>query len=311
MFCLFENVHNDRQFLATTGLDKADFKALLTKFEQAVSRAPEQRPGPEGCLTSLACELFFGLFYLKTYPTFDVLGLSFGIEGPAAQKRLMPILAYLRETLRENKHLPARSLEQVDAIEQILSELEQQAGDQVWIDGTERESSRPKDDESQKARYSGKKRYHTYKNLLLTTFSRLIIFLSPTVSGSVHDYKMLKTALQPGLDWFKGLQVWLDLGFQGFAHDYECGQAHQPIKKPRKSKRNPDPHLTEEQKEYNRQISKVRVLVENVICGLKRYQILVQRFRNRSIDFADQVMEICAGLWNFRVSCKSAKITAA
>lgn len=311
MFCLFENVRNDRQFLATTGLSKAEFEALLVKFERVIERTPEQRPGPEGCLTSLACELFFGLFYLKTYPTFDVLGLSFGIEGPAAQKRLVPILNYLHQTLDENKHLPARSLEQDNQIKQILAELEQEASDQIWIDGTERESSRPKEDEAQKAHYSGKKRYHTYKNLLITTFSRLIIFLSPTVSGSVHDYKMLKTALQPGLDWFKGLQVWLDLGFQGFAKDYTCEQVHQPIKKPRKSKSNPDPKLTEAQKEYNRQISSLRVLVENVICGLKRYQILVQRFRNRSIDFADQVIEICAGLWNFRISCKSTETTVA
>ncbi len=100
--------------------------------------------------------------------------------------------------------------------------------------------------------------------------------------------------------------MWLDSGFQGFAKDYAYKEIHQPHKKPRKSKKRPNPSLTEEEKKHNQAVSKVRVLIENAIGGLKRYQILVQRFRNRCVAFADEVVEICAGLWNFKVTLNNA-----
>ena len=156
MFCLFSNVRNDRQYLATTGLNKAEFDQLLVHFQQTLDRSPEHRPGPEGCLTSVASELFFGLFYLKTYPSFYVLGVSFGIEAPSAQKHLRRILAQLNDTLRREHMLPARRIEHIDQLDELLKTLETTASDdQIWIDATEREASRPQDQDAQKARYSG------------------------------------------------------------------------------------------------------------------------------------------------------------
>jgi len=35
---------------------------------------------------------------------------------------------------------------------------------------------------------------------------------------------------------------------------------------------------------------------------LKRYNILVHVFRNRKVDFEDDAVGICAGLWNFALS---------
>jgi len=43
------------------------------------------------------------------------------------------------------------------------------------------------------------------------------------------------------------------------------------------------------------------VLVEHAIAGLKRYAILVNKFRNKGLEFADEMMELAAGLWNFKV----------
>jgi hypothetical protein len=71
-----------------------------------------------------------------------------------------------------------------------------------------------------------------------------------------------------------------------------------PHKKPRKSKANPDPALTPEQKEENREMSSFRVVVENAICGLKRFNILVHKFRNHTKDFEDDVILAAAGLHN-------------
>ena len=81
--------------------------------------------------------------------------------------------------------------------------------------------------------------------------------------------------------------------------DYEGGQIEIPHKKPRKSKSNPNPELTAEQKAENRALSKVRIFVENAIGGIKRFGILVQVFRNRRKNFDDDVIALAAGLWNF------------
>ena len=72
-----------------------------------------------------------------------------------------------------------------------------------------------------------------------------------------------------------------------------------PHKKPRKSKNNPEPEFTVEQKNDNYALSKVRVLVENAISGIKRYNILVHSFRNRKTGMDDEAIALAAGLWNF------------
>ncbi len=53
-----------------------------------------------------------------------MLGLNFGIEGPAAYKRLHQILVYLRDTLKGKGMLPARSLAQSDEVERLLKGFE-------------------------------------------------------------------------------------------------------------------------------------------------------------------------------------------
>jgi hypothetical protein len=93
----------------------------------------------------------------------------------------------------------------------------------------------------------------------------------------------------------------VDLGYQGILKDYEGENIQIPFKKPRKSKNNPNPSLTAEQKAYNKELSKTRVLVEHAIGSLKRFNILVHAFRNRKANFIDDVIALCAGLWNLNV----------
>jgi hypothetical protein len=38
----------------------------------------------------------------------------------------------------------------------------------------------------------------------------------------------------------------------------------------------------------------MRIVVEHVIADMKRYKILVERFGNKSEEFADGVIEVCA-----------------
>ncbi|HEY5536130.1 MAG TPA: transposase family protein [Ignavibacteria bacterium] len=59
----------------------------------------------------------------------------------------------------------------------------------VLLDGVERPIQRPKANDLQKARYSGKKT-HNVKNNLLSLPDRRIIRLSKTVDENVHDKKI-------------------------------------------------------------------------------------------------------------------------
>lgn len=131
--------------------------------------------------------------------------------------------------------------------------------------------------------------------------SKAVLFVGNTVLGAKHDYKMLKEEFPCSQSWFVKTSVWIDLGYIGFAKDYECEGLKIPFKKPYKTKNNPNPQLTQEQKEYNRKVSKTRVIVENAIGGIKRYNILVQKFRNKSEQLRDKAIFIAAGLWNFSI----------
>jgi len=83
----------------------------------------------------------------------------------------------------------------------------------------------------------------------------------------------------------------------------DCGdQIAMPTKKPRKSKKNPSPAFSAEQKAENTALSQVRIFVEHAIGGMKRYNILVHAFRNRIENFEDDVIGVCAGLWNLVLS---------
>ena len=84
--------------------------------------------------------------------------------------------------------------------------------------------------------------------------------------------------------------------------DYNIELIDIPHKKPRKSKKNPNPELSAEQKSVNKALSQVHIFVEHAIGGMKRYNILVHGFCNRKEHFEDDVIGVCAGLWNFVLS---------
>ena len=54
----------------------------------------------------------------------------------------------------------------------------------------------------------------------------------------------------------------------------------------------------------NHLISRARVVVENVIAGVKRCRIVQEVLRLTKAGMSDLVMEIACGLHNLRVSCR-------
>lgn len=118
----------------------------------------------------------------------------------------------------------------------------------------------------------------------------MIIFLTYTAAGKKHDKKISDEA---GYILPKGSRLLQDAGFQGFS--VENVSIIQPMKK----KKGKD--LTPDEKDANRNISKIRIRIEHVVSSIKRCRIIKEKFRNWLRGFADAVMEIACALHNFRL----------
>nr|WP_245807888.1 transposase family protein [Crenothrix polyspora] len=129
-----------------------------------------------------------------------------------------------------------------------------------------------------------------------------MLYVGMTFPGKNHDYGMFKKEFNPSLNWFSTFNILVDLGYMGFDKNYEVKSILIPHKKPNKSKKNPNPQLTQTQKNENREMSGKRIIVENVIGGMKRFRCLVERFRNHIPCVKDILILLAAGIWNFNIA---------
>jgi|SRR5215213_3484957 len=211
-----------REFLAATGLTPAEFAQLLPAFQAAYAHLyppaltrtgqPRQRRaggGVKGTLIHDADKLLFILVYQKTNPLQTMHGLQFGLSQPQANYWIHHLLLVLQQALRDLGHAPEREASQV--AEHLLWA---ESAPELAIDGTERRRQRPQDPAQQQAHYSGKKKTHTDKNILLVHEpSNKVVYLGPTLPGKTHDKKAADAAqivypAQATLD--------KDSGFQGY-----------------------------------------------------------------------------------------------
>ena len=122
---IFENVKNDRQFSASTGLNKVEFYELLYVYEKAEAQTTDWQKNTKGVDLSLATSelsLFFVLYYLKTYPSYDVLGLGFNLDGSSCERNIKQIYPILRQALAEEKMLPIREFSQLEQLQEVLED---------------------------------------------------------------------------------------------------------------------------------------------------------------------------------------------
>ena len=304
-------IRNERQFKALTGLPRKIFDILLQEFEKSLKDVPSHRDrkhtkprqrkpggGRKGVLSTPEQKHFFILFYLKSYPTFDVLGALFDLSPPKAEENVNKLLPVLKKAEQQLRVLPHRHFKP-----KAPSEQDSENTQKIIIDATERPLCRPHHARQQKNYYSGKTHRHTLKNTVIADLNRGIPVVGPTVPGRRHDFKLLKDELDPNEPGLSAVEAWVDLGYQGIESQYPAFHSiHIPHKKPRKSKNNPHPTLTPQQKKENRAISRVRVAVEHLIGDMKSFQILVTKFRNRITNMADQVILVVAGLCNLKNS---------
>lgn len=117
-----------------------------------------------------------------------------------------------------------------------------------------------------------------------------ICFLSATYEGKENDKSL---ADLEGYTLPRGSCLYQDMGFQGYTRDGIT--IIQPQKKPRGGE------LTPQEKASNRAIASIRIRIEHVIGGVKRYRMVKDRMRLLKDGIRDTLMETCCGLHNFRL----------
>lgn len=68
----------------------------------------------------------------------------------------------------------------------------------VLINGTEQPKQRPQEPQQQKEDYSGRKKHHTFKQIITTTTRGLILDQRPAVGGRCHDFRAFKAHVAAG-----------------------------------------------------------------------------------------------------------------
>lgn len=213
---------NPQKFLALTGLTPQEFERLLAPFrrssesvyrpDRTLTGRRRQRcwgAGRHGSLYPPEQKLLFILVYLKTYPLQVLLGEIFNLSQPQVNHWIHRLLPILRSALDELGVLPER-----DPTHFAHSQQRSGAAPRLIIDGTERRRQRPKNPEKQRLHYSGKKKTHSDKNVVVVEAQRQRIgFLSRTCPGKLHDKKI---ADQAGISYPPGTVLYKDTGFQGY-----------------------------------------------------------------------------------------------
>jgi DDE superfamily endonuclease/Helix-turn-helix of DDE superfamily endonuclease len=289
-------VQSPRALQALTGVSGAEFEQLERRFaavvkEQRAKRHYRRLPGAgrRHTLRTLRAKLFFLLFYLKCYPTFDVAGILFEVDRSRACRWVGEWLPLLETVLGQAAVLPARQIRSVAEFLQCFPEVHD-----LFLDGTERPTQRPQPARRQRARYSGKKKRHTVKNIIGSDATKRSVLLGETQGGRVHDYPLLQASgWLPQLP--EGLRLWVDRGFQGIEHAAPQLVVFQPRKKPRGRS------LPKWAQALNGLTAKVRVLAEHAIGGIKRLRCLTDVYRNRRKALEDHLMMVGCGLWNLHL----------
>jgi len=223
-----------RKFLVLTGLTVKEFEALLPPFRDAYQRkyvnartlAGHRRRrriggGRRGQLDTPEQKLLFILVYQKTYPLQTVMGELFGFSQAAANQWIHRLLPVLQEGLTTLGVMPERD-------GPAFAQAGHNPGERAdyILDGTERRRQRPKDVQKQALHYSGKKKAHSDKNLVIVNRrSKRVAYLGPTRAGKTHDKKM---ADEEQIAYPPETVLYKDTGFQGYEPNVQ--QTHQPKK---------------------------------------------------------------------------------
>lgn len=293
-------------FQAFTGLKVGEFDRLcvaihddwyiqhLEKLKQKNPK-PKRKPGAGHpfALPAIEDRLLLTLIWAKLYPSGLLLEYLFGIDESTVGRTIKDMTPLLKGRFLLSKlkdwHKGKKQLRTIAELKSLIPDL-----DAILADATEQKILRPKDGRKRRPYHSGKKRAFTVKTQIAVNTKGLIIHASPTVGGRTHDYRLFKKSGLPQVIP-KGTPFYGDSGYQGVARDYPFLDARLP------KKRTPGiASLTRSQKIANKKQRRVRIVAENTICQLKKYEVLNQAYRHDRRNY-NIFFQFVANIVNFRM----------
>ena len=303
-------------FRSLTGLNRDEFDRLAAEFEAAErdargsatatrrDRRPLRKAPGAGhpYRHDARSRLSMAPVWLRTYPTYEVLGLFFGLHKRNAQLNVRAALEVLDGFDSFPFDRPGRDRRQLRSAAEVMAAFPQV---RVIIDAKEQRINRPEGFEAQKPYYSGKKKAHTLKTQVVVDPCGRIETISDSVpGGAIHDLTLLRASgILDRLTEGEGAMV--DKGYVGV----KASHPEVPIVIPFKASRGHP--LTEEQRESNRIVARYRIVVEHTMAQLNRFTVLRQVFRGQQRGRHGQVIQVVAKLVNRRLRVKPLKTYAA
>jgi hypothetical protein len=228
------------------------------------------------------------LVYYRLYITYTLMEYLFDLDQSNVCRDIQKIERLIRRCLP----IPQKLYEVTKRLKTKEEIGKYFPGFMAFTDCTEQPIPRPKNNRRRRLYYSGKKKKHTVKNLYTANQKGLIVYKTKHKQrGKRHDYRIYEKN-HPDLP--KDVICMYDLGFLGVEKDFPEQKSFLPIKKEK------DHELTEVQKEYNKNHSAKRIVIEHAICRIKKYKIMNDVFRNRLRKY-DRVSDIASGLINYRI----------
>ena len=285
-------------FKSFTGLELAEFDSIYKEIESRYSQYELKRLSKRKRTRKVGAGNHFKLtvrdrflmllMYYRLYITHTLSGFLFDLDQSNVYRDIRHIEPLVKRCipLPERLYNITRRLRTVEEVKKYFPEFK------AFIDVTEQEIQRPKDKNKKRNYYSGKKKKHTVKTQYMVNKEGKILHKSRHhKKGRQHDYTVYKDE-QPQTP-SQVVNV-LDLGYLGCEKDFPTVKYSLPIKKKRYME------LTEEQIEYNKNHSKMRVIIEHTICRIKKFCIMGTKYRNRLKRY-DHISDIVSGLVNYRI----------
>ena len=286
-------------FKSFTGLSVKQFddvyKIIESKYEKheikrLTSRRNRERDIGGGRRFKLAVKdrVIMVLVYYRLYITYTLTGFLFDLDQSNVYRDIEKIEGLIRQCLPipQKLYKATKRLKTKEEVEEYFPSF------LAFVDCTEQPIPRPKNKLRRRIYYSGKRKKHTVKNLYTTNQKGLIIYKTKHRQiGKKHDYNIYK---KNHPDVPKDVMSMFDLGFLGVEDEYPEQISSLPFKKEK------DCELTLQEKEFNHKHSKKRIVVEHIICRIKKYRIMNDIFRNRLRKY-DRISDIVSGLVNYRI----------
>ena len=228
------------------------------------------------------------LVYYRLYITYTLAGFLFDLDQSNVYRDIQKIEGLIRKCMPipQKIYKLTKRLQTPEEVEQYFP------GFLAFIDSTEQQIPRPVNNRRRKAYYSGKKKTHTVKTQVMVSKNGTIIHKAGHKKGRRHDYDIYKKN-HPITPKEEVVNVF-DLGYLGIEKDFPDQLSSLPNRKKR------DMKLSQEEIEYNKSHSKIRIVIEHTICRLKKYKILADVFRNKLRKYR-KVSDIVSGLINYRI----------